>query len=135
MGIEILAVKNKMIELWGITNTDFMGYKLCDDEVFSYHHLRIPKKDNGHVSIKNGAILTGKTAHPYLHTIEVYDRDRFLYLTKILIDVNDQGYLPDENQLHKIDTCLSFFEKEYSGKYSSGGNLIIKDRYTRRLIR
>ncbi len=100
-----------------------------------YHHLRVPAKDKGPITIYNGALLCGKTAHAYLHTIADYNRDMFIDLTKILIEVNDQFYLPTTNQLIRYNEILESFEREYSGKTNKKGYPIIRETFTMRLRR
>ena len=77
----------------------------------------------------NGAILCGNTAHPYLHVVENYDYDRFLYLTSKLIDMNALGKL-DLETIRQIDACLKYFEREYQGMRTKGKKRIIKPEYT-----
>lgn len=128
-------VKMDMIKIWRICKTDFMGYEIDKEsktDSFSYHHLRVPASKGGKISIYNGAILCRDSAHDYIHVIEKYDKDRFLYITKILIEINNQLYLPTEDQLMLFDAVLSGFEREYSGVYNSNGTEIIKENYVRR---
>ena len=82
-----------------------------------------------------GAILCGETAHPYLHIVERYDRDKFLYLTRVLIEVNDQGFLPTEEQLIRMDDVLNEFEREHSSDTNKKGYYLVKDTFTRRLVK
>lgn len=127
-----------MVKRWYITNTDFLGfYKDTEksSDMLSYHHTKIAKCKGGEISISNGSILWRCTSHDYLHIIERYDKDLFKYLTKILIEVNDQKYLPNINQLSKINSALLGFEREYSGETNKKGNYIIKESFTRRLIK
>lgn len=44
-----------MINEWKMKQMDWMGYSLERKERFSYHHLIIPKRDNGPESVENGA--------------------------------------------------------------------------------
>lgn len=129
-------VTNLMINEYGIKRLgiDFMGYSLEKGDIYTYHHLIIPKRNGGAITVQNGAILCGKSAHPYLHLIERYDYDRFLAITSEMIDENIKGYL-DMDNIHYIHDILESFEREYSGTRSKKGKLIIKEEYTRRLKR
>ena len=51
-----------------------------------------------------------------------------------MIDENIKGYLDMEN-IRYIDDVLNEFEREYSGKYTKKGYPIVKEEYTRRLVR
>ena len=119
---------------------DFMGYSLQKDDYYSFHHLIIPRRNckKEHIPLDgyvkwNGAILSGKVSHPYLHVIEAYDYDRFLAITSEMIDENLKGRIDMKNLL-AIDDILSGFEREHSGIYTKRGKPVVKEEYTRRLI-
>ena len=126
-------VTKLMIEEFKITDLDydFMGYSLQKGDIHTFHHLIIPNRFGGKYVRDNGAILCGKSAHPYLHTIESKDYDMFCYITSEMIDMNIKGYLDIKN-LRSIDDVLRQFEKEYSGARTRKGKALIKDIYTRR---
>ena len=107
---------------------DFMGFNFTRPEQLSYHHLIIPKRLGGPVTIENGAILRQETSHKYLHTIERYDLDMFNAITSEMIDENIKGYL-DMKNLIAIDDILNNFEKEYCGTRTKKGHLLIKPEY------
>lgn len=119
---------------------DFMGFEFNRPQQLSFHHLIIQHrycKENGlgeGYLWWNGAILVQKTSHDYLHILENYDNDRFLAITSELIDENIKGYLDQENLL-VIDDILNGFEKEYCGTRTKKGYPLIKEEYTRRLVR
>lgn len=123
-----------MINKFRMTNMDWMGYTLMRDEEFDFHHIK-KKCNGGQLIITNGAILVRGVSHPYIHVIESRDLDRFIYLNQILKCINSQGYMPTEKQLDLIDSVLASFEREYCGKTSSSGKVLIKEQYTRRLKR
>ena len=125
-----------MINEYGIKELghDFMGYSLQKGDIYTYHHLIVPRRNGGPITVQNGAILCGKSAHPYLHLIENYDYDRFLAITSEMIDQNIKGYLDIENILYIYD-ILESFEREYSGKRNKKGKEIIKPEYTLRYIK
>lgn len=110
---------------------DFMGYELQEKDIYTFHHLIIPKRAGGPYERWNGAILCGKSSHPYLHSIEDTDLDMFCYLTSEMIDINFKGYL-DLNNLRRIHDLLKQFEKEHCGDYNRHGKPLIKEIYTRR---
>ena len=116
---------------------DMMGYTFKSTKELSFHHLRIPKRMCQNIEGKgytrnNGAILKQSSSHEYLHTIELYDRDMFLAITRLLCDENDLGRI-DKDILVKIRDILLAFEAEYEGKKNGNGKLIIKKEYTNRI--
>ena len=125
-----------MIVLYKINELgfDFCGYSLQKGDIYTYHHNIIARRNGGPETISNGAILCGKSSHPYLHVIEAKDIDRFNAITSELIDENIKGYL-DQDNLLAIDDILNGFEREYSGTRTKKGDPLIKEEYTRRLVR
>lgn len=111
---------------------DFMGYSLQKGDIYTFHHLIIPNRYGGPYARWNGAILCGRTSHPYLHLIEAKDYDMFCYLTSEMIDMNIKGFLDIKN-LRNIDDVLTRFEREYSGARTRKGKVLIKEEYTRRI--
>lgn len=117
---------------------DFMGYTFKNINELSFHHLIIPRrlcngmKDKGY-NKENGAILKQSSSHEYLHLIELYDRDRFLEITKYLVEENKLGRL-DVGTLRKIRDVLLSFELEYQDVRNSDGRKIIKKEFTNRII-
>ena len=116
---------------------DMMGYIFNNINELSFHHLIIPRRLCGHMKDRgfnreNGAILKRSSSHDYLHLIEVYDRDRFLEITKHLIDENILGRI-DISSLKKIRDILESFENEYKDTVNSNGVKIIKKEFTNRI--
>ena len=97
---------------------DFMGYSLQKGDIYTFHHLIIPNRKNGPYERWNGAILCGKSSHPYLHIIEAYDYDRFTDITSEMIDMNIKGYLDI---------------REYANKRTRKGKILIREEYTKRV--
>ena len=127
-----------MIYMWNIIDTDFLGFYRDENnlsDMLSYHHTRVSKSKGGDLSVHNGSMLWRCTSHDYLHIIQRLDRDLFKYLNNILIEVNDQGYLPDSNQLIRINSSLLVFEREYCGEVNGNNKPLIKEAYTKRLIK
>lgn len=110
---------------------DWMGYSLQKGDIYTFHHLIVPNREGGKIIRQNGAILCGKTSHPYLHLIEAKDYDMFCYITSEMIDINIKGYIDIQN-LRYIDDCLTDFEREHCSDRSRKGKLILKEEYTRR---
>lgn len=110
---------------------DFMGYSLQKDDIYTYHHLIIPNREGGKITRENGAILCGKSSHPYLHLIEAKDNELFQAITMKMIEENRQGYL-DIQSIRFIDDCLTYFEREHCGERNKKKKLIIKSEYTKR---
>lgn len=116
-----------MIQIWNMQSMDWLGYD--NEEKYSYHH--IIKKCNGGNKLppmSNGSVLH-LSSHSYLHTIEYYDLDKYVFLNKILKDVNNQKYMTTKEQLEQIRYVLLEFQNEYEGKQSSRGHDIIKKEY------
>lgn len=116
---------------------DFMGYTFKGTNELSFHHLIVPRRLSGHLEAKgytrdNGAILKQSSSHEYLHLIELYDRDRFLEITKYLIEENLLGKV-DMECLRKIRDVLISFEMEYKDIKNNSGNKIIKKEFANRI--
>lgn len=124
-----------MIETFRINKLgfDMMGYTFKRKGDLSYHHLLVPRCEGGKMTFENGAILRQNTSHDYLHRIETYDYDRFMALTSELIDENVKGHLSIDN-LRMINDILGSFEREYCGKRTKKGSLIIKPEYVEQRI-
>ena len=119
---------------------DFMGFSLQKNDIYTFHHLIIAKRDCRALQIPaegyvrwNGSILCGKTSHPYLHLIEAKDFDMFCYITSEMIDMNIKGYLDIDN-LKRISDVLKQFEKEHENDRTKKGKILIKEEYKRRVI-
>lgn len=111
---------------------DFMGYRLQQGDIYTFHHLIVPNREGGPYARWNGAILCGQTSHPYLHLIEAKDYEIFTYLTSEMIDMNIKGYLDIDN-LKNISELLKQFEKEHINDRRSKGKALIKEDYLRRV--
>jgi len=122
-----------MYSKFNLTDTDFMGYEL-DRKSASYHHLIIPRRLGGPKTVDNGAVLNGKTAHPYLHLIEGRDYEIFCLITSEMIDQNLKRKLDIEN-LKRIDIFLKYFEKKKWSDKKSYEEPLIKEDYVKRLIK
>lgn len=114
-----------MIQMWNMNDIDWLGYE--SNERYSFHHLK-KKSDGGKKIVSNGAVLH-QSSHTYLHTIEYYDLDKYLYLNKILKDVNNQMQMTTKEQLQQIRYVLKEFQEEYEDKKSSRDKDIIKKEY------
>ena len=114
-----------MIKSWNMSTMDWLGYDNL--EKYSFHHIK-KKCNGGKQIITNGAVLH-ISSHSYLHTIENYDLDRYIFLNTILKVVNEQNTMPSIEQLKQIKLVLKGFQNEYEGKLSSRGKEIIKKEY------
>ena len=112
---------------------DFMGFQLQKGDIYTFHHLIVPNREGGPYARWNGAILFS-TPHQYLHVIENKDYDMFCYITSEMIDMNIKGYLDMENIRH-INDVLNQFEREHAGERTKKGKLLIKEEYTRRVLK
>lgn len=122
-----------MINKWNMEDTDWLGYKLQNKDYFSYHHI-IPKRNGGKATIDNGAILTS-ISHPYIHIIENKDIELYIYINNLLKNINNQRYMPTRQQLMAINSILKQFEREHSSDITTKGYYLIKEEYTRRLVK
>lgn len=127
------SVPRQMIQMYNIRTFDFMGYTFKKEKELSYHHLIVPKRQHGEISIENGAILVRDTSHDYLHRIEQVDREVFLLISQQMIEENIKGKLDREN-LKRIKDLLLYFEREYSGATLKNGQPLIKSEYITRRI-
>lgn len=114
-----------MIKIWDMSSIDWLGYD--NEERYSFHHI-IKKSNGGKKIISNGAVLH-QNSHAYLHTIEYYDLDKYIFLNNILKQVNEQKMMTTKEQLIQIRYVLKEFQNEYEGKYSSRDKPIIKKEY------
>lgn len=116
------------------TGCDFMGYTFININSLSFHHLKVSHKDClkngiGHgYTYNNGAILTMRTSHQYLHIIQQFDPDTFDFITKEMITENERRKL-EIASLRRIRDALLYFEKEHCATQNSRGKYIIRRRY------
>lgn len=129
----MLHITRIMFSTFNITDMDFMGYSV-DKMSANYHHLIIPRRNGGAKTINNGAILNKETSHPYLHIIEGRDYDMFYKITKEMIIENKLGRI-DLDSIKKINDILLLFEREHGNDTNFYGEALIKEEYTKRLIK
>lgn len=122
-----------MIKLYNIDKLgyDFMGYSLQKGDRYTYHHMIKPARENGKITIENGAILCGLTSHPYFHLVESKDPEIARVITSQMIDMNQKGYL-DIHNLKCINDALKYFEREHCNDRGRKGKLLIKNDYLKR---
>lgn len=124
-------IRMYQLKKWGC---DFAGFYFSNINQLSYHHLIIAKRNGGPETIQNGAILNGKTSHPYLHVIEAKDPEIFYLITSEMIDENLKGKLDIEN-LKRIRDLLLYFEKEHEHDTTKKGKKLIKWEYKNERIK
>ena len=119
-------VTREMIQLYnlGELGCDFMGYVFDQKSQLTFHHLVVPKRMGGKMSIENGAILHGDTSHPYLHLIESKQRDVFEYITREMMEMNAKGCLELIN-LIRIHEAMREFEAIHGDERLSSGQKIL----------
>lgn len=113
---------------------DFMGYALQKNDIYTFHHLIIPRRENGPYSRWNGAILCSNSSHKYLHVIEAKDEEIFNEITGQMIDMNQKGFL-DISNLKRISYLLKQFEQLHANDTTRSGKILIKEEYKRRVIK
>jgi len=124
------SITRDMIRVYNIkkVGVDFMGYTFKSTESLSFHHLLIPARFGGKEEIQNGAVLNGRTSHPYLHLIEYKDPEIFYLITSEMLDQNIKGRIDIEN-LRYIRDLLLYFEKEHGDDTTKKGKRLIKWEY------
>lgn len=122
------TITRELIYLYRPRHIDWMGYELRSINDLTYHHIQ-KKSDGGHLTLDNGALLRGDTAHEYLHIIENKDLDMYVYINNLLKNVNTQGYAPTKRQLLAVRAILEQFEREHCSDKTSKGKPLIRTKY------
>ena len=113
---------------------DFMGYKVLDPSLLSFHHLIVPKKLGGKEIYDNGALLM-RYSHDYLHIIEETDRRIYNAIKEEMIKENLQHEVRLENII-AINEWLNLFEEVHiEDTTKDGRHLLIKDIFRRRYLK
>lgn len=143
LGDKMRNTTKLMIEKYALKKLkyDFMGYEFSRTNELSFHHLIVPHKEckalglmqNGYL-MWNGAILVQETSHEYLHIIGNYDYEIFQRISNEMIEENVKGHL-DFINLKRIHDLLTYFEIKYQNVTNKKGYPIIKEEYTKRLIK
>lgn len=110
---------------------DFMGFS-PQRELYTAHHLIIPKRAGGKLEKGNVAILM-ETPHEILHKIENYDFEIFSAITSEMLDEVIKGRLDDKNIL-EIYYLLDLFYKANRERTTKKGHPIITNEYQKRLV-
>lgn len=113
-------------------DVDWLGYKLSRHDKFTFHHI-VPRSKGGSSESSNCAVLCGSSSHQYIHIIEYKNPDTFKYLSLILKEINNQGYMPTKQQLLTIDWLLSQFEEEHKDDQNKKGKYLIRSDYSDRI--
>jgi hypothetical protein len=121
-------VTRELIYLYHPREIDWMGYELRSITDLTYHHI-VKKEHGGKLTLDNGALLRGDTAHEYLHIIEGKDLDMYIYINNLLKTINTQGYNPTKRQLLAVRAILEQFEREHCSDRTSKGKPLIRTKY------
>lgn len=121
-------ITREMIRIYKPKGIDWMGYALQRNDQLSYHHI-IKREHGGPLTLDNGALLRQDTSHEYLHIIEYKDLDMYIYINKVLKQINTQGYRPTKEELLAIRSVLLQFEREHCSDVNSKGKSLIKRKY------
>lgn len=122
------TITRELIYLYRPRHIDWMGYELRSINDLTYHHIQ-KRADGGNLTLDNGALLRGDTAHEYLHIIENKDLDMYVYINNLLKNVNTQGYAPTKRQLLAVRAILEQFEREHCSDKTSKGKPLIRTKY------
>lgn len=109
---------------------DFMGYSLQKGDIYTFHHLIIPKRQGGQYTYWNGAVLCS-TPHQYLHAIEAIEHKYFDYITDEMEMMKHKGFL-DEDNLLEINNILCEFEWNYKDYHTRKGRKVLRPEYLNR---
>ena len=101
---------------------DFMGFS-PNNELYTAHHLIIPKRAGGKLEPGNTAILM-ETPHRILHTIESKDFKIFSAITSEMLDEVLKGKLDDNNILE----IYYLLDKFYKGDNVYQNRLVLRNR-------
>ena len=127
-------IVRQMIELFQMDNIDWLGYELQEGDIFNFHHI-INRSRGGLEIIDNGSILCNSSSHQYLHIIEYKDFDMYLYLSNILLSINNQRTMPNKQQQLAIESLLQQFEREHCSDTNAKGKPLIREKYIQRINR
>ena len=132
--MKTLDIVNLMVNEFHLMEVgiDFMGYKITDKSLLSFHHLVVSQKDGGEVCLENGAILM-RYAHDYLHIIEEIDPQTYFAIREQMIIENIKRQI-DMSCIEKINELLCGFEEKYCEETTKSGLILIKDIHKRRLL-
>ena len=83
---------------------DWMNFKEVKGNLFTYHHIK-ERRNGGHKTIDNGAILTHK-AHDLLNMLEVRCPDIYNELQSIFKRINASHLPPTNDIIKEIDLIL-----------------------------
>lgn len=105
------VILNQMIKIYGISEYDWMNFKITKDNPLTFHHI-VKKEAGGDKSIDNGALLT-RLAHKYIHQIEHDDIKMFYRLNECLQKINDSKESPTEEMISYINYLLEQYEDKH----------------------
>lgn len=100
---------SRLIKIFEITDTCFMGFPLTKDSRFTFHHC-IKKEDGGTNSIDNGAVLT-REAHELLNYIEMNYYDIYYKINEKLKEISNGKKHPTKEQLYEIKSLINDFRR------------------------
>ena len=111
---------------------DFMGFS-PKKELYTAHHLIIPKRAGGELVRGNTAILM-QSSHQLLHKIEHYSFEIFSAITGEMIDEVYKGKLDDKNIL-EIYHLIDEFYIQYKGFITKKGKEFVHNYQDRMVLR
>ena len=105
--------------------TDWMGYRITEDNKPSYHHIEkreTLKKENKSIAatVENGAYL-GKHSHELLHRIELVDLELYEAWNYLFLLINKMGCYPIDDVWTMVESL-----KEKSESLLSQDDRVLK---------
>lgn len=100
---------SKLVRMYELTDSCFMGFPLTKDSKFTYHHL-IKKEYGGDNSLENGAVLT-REAHALLNYLEMNYYDIYYQINNKLIEINKMKKHPTKEQINDIKRLIRDYER------------------------
>lgn len=100
---------SKLVRIYELTDSCFMGFPLTENSRFTYHHL-IKKEFGGDNSLDNGAVLT-REAHALLNYLEMNYYDIYYQINNKLIEINKMKKHPTKEQINDIKRLIRDYER------------------------
>ena len=104
----------EMINIYNTFDVDWMGDKIESLSDLTRHHI-VKKEKNGENNINNYALLT-KNSHQLIHYIEINYNKEYIFINKLLLELNKSKEPPTNDYYHNILKILKKIKKEIKNK-------------------